>query len=600
MRINNRAIYTLLILFRLSWSLSAACIMQPDVTGQERLNQVKKTIGFLASEELAGRKPGEAGDQMAARFIRNQFESLGLQLLYDDGFQKFSLVSSVELGDNNYVNHNDLNFTINTDFLPYSFSGNTNLVSRAVFVGYGLCINSDSLVWNDYSGADVAGKWVIVLKGDPELNNPESAFADYSGERFKVLCALDKGAAGIIFVAGREYSEKDELQGLFYDKNSSTYPVPVIQVTRQVANIFLNENQITIEDAEKQIINTRQPLSIHIDKVINGSADVIQKQVMTSNVAAILRGTDPVLSNECIVIGAHYDHLGLGGPGSGSRMPDTLAVHYGADDNASGVAAVIDIARRAVANGSLKRSLIFAAFGAEEMGLLGSSAFTADPPADLGKVVAMFNFDMVGRLDSASRLLSIGGTLTSLESEEILTSQNQGYFELSMSGEGSGPSDHAAFYMQNIPVFFISTGAHSDYHTPGDIPDKINYEGIVRIVDYIWLVTSNISNRNDPLTFNEAGSKVRRNRAGRLKVTLGIMPDFAGQEKSGLRVDAVTKGKPAQTAGMEKGDIIISINGNKVGNIYDYMNRLNTFEEGQVISIDVLREGNPVVLIVQL
>ncbi len=218
---------------------------------------------------------------------------------------------------------------------------------------------------------------------------------------------------------------------------------------------------------------------------------------------------------------------------------------------------------------------------------------------DLKKVRAMFNFDMVGRLDTASNALSISGTGTSAESEEILGRLNPG-FSLAFSGEGFGPSDHASFYMENIPVFYFSTGAHADYHTPGDIPGKINTDGISRVADYAWKVALEVANRNEPLTFREAGSKMQRSRGGRFKVTLGVMPDYAGLEKHGMRVDAVTKDKPAYRAGMVKGDIITAIDGKPVGNIYDYMNRLKTFIEGQTISVDILRDGEHKVLIVQL
>jgi Zn-dependent M28 family amino/carboxypeptidase len=316
-------------------------------------------------------------------------------------------------------------------------------------------------------------------------------------------------------------------------------------------------------------------------------------------VAAILPGRDPVLKNEYVVVGAHYDHLGKGGPGSGTRALDTVAIHYGADDNASGVAAMLDVAARAKSEKKNRRSIVFVAFGAEEMGLIGSKQFTGAPPVDLSKATAMFNFDMVGRLDTASRALSIGGTQTSAESEEMLTRLNTG-FRLAFSGEGIGPSDHAPFYLRNIPVFFFSTGAHPDYHTPGDVAQKINFSGIQQITDYSWSMVREIANRENRLTFKEAGSKIQRSRGGRFKVTLGVMPDYAGLEKNGMRVDAVTPGKPAEKAGMQKGDIVTAIDGKSVGNIYDYMNRLKTLTEGQTISVDVLRNGKSVVLIVQL
>jgi len=593
-RSNIKLFSWLLALLFLSASVKGQKISEPD-----RLGKIKERVGYLASEELGGRKSGEKGDSLSAWFIRQQFSNMGLQLLFDQGLQKFELISSVEMGQDNHLSVNGLKFMPKDDFLPYSFSGNKFASAPVVFAGYGFKFETDSMHWNDYNGVDVKGKLVLLLKGDPEINNPSSPFALYAEERYKVMHAMDHGAAGVILVAGPNFSEKDELQGMFYDKNSSTYDIPVIQVTRKVADTFLEKSGITVAELEEYLNKNLKSKSFDTGQNVSVQSSVILKQVTTYNIAAMVPGTDPQLMNEYLVIGAHYDHLGQGGPGSGSRVPDTLAVHYGADDNASGVSAVIDVAERAVISRSNRRSLIFVAFGAEEMGLVGSTHFTANPPVDLKNVIAMLNFDMVGRLDPDSRALSIGGTKTSLESEEILELLNPG-FELSLSGEGTGPSDHAAFYMQDIPVFFISTGAHPDYHTPGDNAGKINYPGILEVSDYVWGIVEEISGRDDRLTYNEAGSKVRRSTRGRMKVTLGVMPDFAGQEKNGLRIDAVTKGKPAHTAGILKGDIITAINGNKVGNIYDYMNRMNTFEEGQTISVDVVREGKPLVLIVQL
>jgi C-terminal processing protease CtpA/Prc len=238
------------------------------------------------------------------------------------------------------------------------------------------------------------------------------------------------------------------------------------------------------------------------------------------------------------------------------------------------------------------------AFGAEEMGLIGSKSFVNNSPVPLKNIKGMFNFDMVGRLDTASMMLSIGGTKTALESEDILKKLNSG-FELALSGEGNGPSDHASFYMQDIPVFFISTGTHPDYHTPDDDADRINYAGIKKVTEYTLEVATELANRDSALTFSEAGPKVQR-RGGRFKVTLGIMPDYAGMDKRGLRVDAVSKDRPAEKGGMQTGDVITAINGKKVGNIYDYMNRLQSLEAGKTISVDILRDDAEMVLIIQL
>lgn len=593
-----------LYIFRGTMVAMTLAIMTPCIHSQEikmspDKQRISQVINYLASDELEGRKSGERGDSLAAFFILEQFKKAGLEPLYGTGIQSFSLISSVKAGDNNIFYFNNLSFNLHTDFLPYSFSANKTLSAPVVFAGYGFTINTDSLHWNDYEAADAKGKWILLLKGDPEMDNPQSKFALFSDERSKVLNAQDHGAAGVILVAPPSVSEKDELQNIFYDKNSSTYSIPVLQCTRRVADLLLEESGMTVRILSDSLNAKRMPVTFNTGTDVNASAEVIQNRVKSYNVVAWVPGKNAGRNGESIVIGAHYDHLGYGGPGSGSRMPDTLAVHKGADDNASGIAALIEMAYLAANNQRLGRNLIFTAFGAEEMGLIGATAFTSDPPVELKNIKAMINLDMVGRLDSVTNALSIGGTGTSVESEEILMRLNKD-FTLNMSREGSGPSDHAAFYMNDIPVFFVSTGAHEDYHTPGDIFDKINVRGIGKIAAYLWDVVMEISNRNEALTFMESGEKVRRSRGSRLKVTLGVMPDFAGQEKSGLRIDAVTTGKPASIAGMKKGDIITAINGMKVGNIYDYMSRLNSLEAGQTISVDIMREGKPVILIVQL
>ncbi len=581
--------------FLLTLFASCSSRYNPEIT----IEDIKENIEYLASDSLKGRKSGEPGDLLAAGYIRSKFEAAGLELLYENGFQEFNLVSSAELGEGNLLKVNGINFVAEKDFLPYAFSANTTVESNLVFAGYGIEVNRDSLKWNDFAGADVNGKWIMVLQGDPDLDNSNSPYLEFSSERAKALKASDMNAAGIIMVAGKNFSQKDELSSLFFDKNSSRYSIPVIQVTREVADEILTGTGETTESLEEKMNEKNSGISFETKTSVEVSVNVHLKETTTRNVLAMLPGTDENLKDEYVILGAHYDHLGMGGPGSGSRAIDTIAVHNGADDNASGVSAVIQLAEKLASEKENKRSIIFAAFGAEEMGLVGSKAFIANPPFETEKMVAMFNFDMIGRLDTASSALSIGGTKTSKESEQILNDLNTG-FELAMSGEGVGPSDHASFYLQNIPVFFISTGAHSDYHTPQDDVEFINFEGAQKVMQYSYNLVQEVANRNEKLTFQEAGSKFQRSRGGRFKVTLGVMPDYAGLEKRGMRIDAVTKGKPAYRGGMKKGDIITAIDGKKVGNIYDYMNRLQTLEAGQTITVDILRDNKETVLIIQL
>ncbi len=563
------------------------------------VDELKADVEFLASDSLKGRKAGHEGDLLAAEFIHEKFKDAGLELMYNNGYQFFGLIADAAIGEGNNLNINGKSYEVEKDFLPYSFSANLLVEAPVVFVGYGLDVEQDSLKWNDYKEMDVSGKWVLALQGDPDMDNPQSEFVPYSSERAKALTASDKKAAGLILVAGPAFNEKDELSSLVFDKNSSSYSIPVIQVTRVAADYILAGTGETVESLETKMLDLKIPVHVVTESDVLANVNVQLKESESQNVVAFVPGTDEDLKNEYVVVGAHYDHLGMGGAGSGSRAVDTVAVHNGADDNASGVAAIIEIAEKTVSEGKNKRSVIFAAFGAEEMGLIGSKQFTADPPVEMNKIVAMFNFDMVGRLDTATHALSIGGTKTAKETESILNEFNPG-FELAFSEEGVGPSDHASFYLQNIPVFFISTGAHSDYHTPNDDTEFINFDGLQQVSKYGYDLIIEVANRDSSLTFQEAGPKYQRSRGGRFKVTLGVMPDYAGMEKRGMRVDAVTKGKPAEKGGMKKGDIITSIEGKKVGNIYDYMNRLQTLEAGQTISVDVIRDEKQTVLIIQL
>jgi len=575
----------------------AACTSRynPEIS----ITDIQENIEYLASDSLKGRKAGEPGDQLAADYIRSKFAAADLELLFDDGYQYFNVVTEAQLGEGNSFVVDDQHFVAEKDFQPYAFSSNTEVEAGVVFAGYGLDIDQDTLKWNDFEGIDVSGKWILALQGDPDLDNPHSPFLQYSTERAKGLNAADKNAAGLLLVAGPKYSDNDELSSLFFDKNASRFSIPVIQITREVANAILRSAGETVASLEAQMDVSNTGVNVLTDATVKATINVTLEEKTTENIVAMLPAIDEALKEEYVVIGAHFDHLGMGGPGSGSKAVDTIAVHNGADDNASGVAAVIQLAEKMAAEKQNRRNLIFVTFGAEEMGLIGSKAFTNNPPVDLQKVVAMFNFDMIGRLDTTSMALSIGGTKTAKESEQLLNDLNTG-FELALSGDGIGPSDHASFYLQNVPVFFFSTGAHPDYHTPQDDANRINYEGEKKVIEYAEKVITAVANRDTRLSFQEAGSKFQRSRGGRYKVTFGIMPDYAGLEKRGMRVDGVTKDKPAYRAGMKKGDIITAIEGKKVSNIYDYMARLQTLKAGQRVSVDIIRDNKASVLIIEL
>ncbi len=319
----------------------------------------------------------------------------------------------------------------------------------------------------------------------------------------------------------------------------------------------------------------------------------------THNVIGILKAPEGPHSDEYIVFGGHYDHLGMGGPGTGTRALGVHAVHYGADDNASGTAGVIELAGYfSGKKKELSRSMVFVAFAAEEMGLLGSKFFVENSPVELDKIAAMFNIDMIGRLKE-EKSVSIGGTGTAVEFDSLLSVVQSGDLKLAFSPEGSGPSDHASFYAKDIPVLFISTGAHLDYHTPGDSVGSLNVEGMGQVTQYIADLATSIGGQEE-LTFKEAGPKRSTSNRQTIKVTLGFMPDFTDSSNEGLRVDFPTPGKPAARAGIKKGDRVVGINGLKVTNIQDYMVRMQTLEAGQIVTVEVVRDGEKIVLLVQL
>jgi len=567
-------------------------VENPEITIKELGGHIK----YLASDSLKGRYPGTKESKVAANYIKYNFVKGGLELMGDNGFQEFEVVTAITAGEHNALKFGDQIGVLNVDFAPFSYTKNDSLEAEVVFVGYGFSFEKEGINWDDYANVDVKGKWVLILMGDPEPDNHNSIFAQYASERDKVITAKDKGAAGVLFVNGPVFDKGDKLIGLNFDKTRSNAGIPVIHIKRELAGAFLAN--VSIEKLEKKLNDTQTVVSFSTDKKLSAITDVKQQKVVTQNVLAFIEGNE--LKDEIIVLGAHWDHLGFGGSGSGSRMPDTVAVHYGADDNASGVSGIIEVAEKLAHQKDLKRSVLVMAFGAEEMGLLGSNYFTTNPLFDLKEVKAMVNLDMIGRLKDDHSIM-IGGTGTSLEGEALLNSLNSdSVFKISMQAEGFGASDHASFYAKDIPVFFISTGAHDDYHTPLDQFEKINLEGGKEVSDYAYKLMLSLINADKELTFQEAGPKQRASGGRRFKITFGIMPNFTSTENNGLGVDGVSKGGPAEAAGMKKGDRIVAINGLPVSNIYEYMSRLGKLEAGNMVTVDVIRNDEKVVLLLKL
>lgn len=563
------------------------------------IEELREHIYYLASDSLEGRGTGTRGNQRAADYIADELFETGVKPLGDNGYQYFDVVTNVAAGPDNVLKFGDFTGTLGTDYSPVGFSENAMVTAPVVFAGYGFDFDLDSLSWHDYENLDVTQKWVLMFRGDPDLDNPHSPLLKYSSLRSKVMQARDKGAIGVLFVSGPKLDKDDALMPLHYDQTQQGSGLPVFHIKRSVADMLLSPSGKTVADIEAKMIETMQPFGNgDLAITLSGTADTHKTYTKAQNIVGFLKGTDPVLSEQLLVIGAHYDHLGYGGVGSGSRTPDTVAIHNGADDNASGVAAMLELAKALQhERKQLKRSVLFMAFSGEEMGLLGSKYFSNHPLLSLDKIQLMLNMDMVGRLDST---LTIGGTGTAKNLETIvLDAAKNEPFKVKVSPEGYGPSDHASFYIKDVPVLFFFTGIHDDYHTPADDPEKINYQGEQAITAFANELVLTLANMPEKLTWQEAGPKDGGELRRAFKVTLGIMPDYAGTTK-GLRIDGVRKDGPADRGGMQKGDVIVAMEGKTVDNIYDYMYRLAEFKAGQRISVDVMRNGKKIILIVDL
>jgi peptidase M28-like protein/PDZ domain-containing protein/PA domain-containing protein len=518
--------------------------------------RLQKDVSYLASDDLEGRRTGTKGANEASRYIAAEFSRLKLR----HSVQSFPYVAAVELGKGNAFTFGpNQTLQVGVDWLPLGFSTNGKIVAAPVSVGFG--ITASELNHDDYAGGIAKGKIAIANQGTPDGDNPHGRFFAFEGVRWKAIAARNAGASALIVVARGADFKNERLARLTYDHQGDA-GIPVILVSRQGLEKIQGAAEISL------------------------SIDVVRKEVPAYNVIGVLEGSDPVLKNESIVIGAHYDHLGHGGEGSGSLAPDSTDIHHGADDNASGTAGVLELARIFSAQRpKLKRTLIFIAFGGEEEGLLGSNYYVNHPVVPLANTVAMINMDMIGRM--RDRKLSIGGVGTATEWRQMIA-QASG-FELTMNEDGLGPSDHSSFYLKQIPVLFFFTGAHNDYHKPSDTFEKINYTDEARILTLVTQVVRKMDDAEKRPTY-VAVKASSTPRAGGFRVFVGTIPNYA-DSTNGLLIDGVRDDSPAAKAGIKAGDRVVKIGDREIKNVYDYTYALGEMKAGQEYVFEVMR-GN--------
>ncbi len=551
------------------------------------VEEVRQYVKYLSSDELEGRRTGTPGNLLAAGYIAGTFAEAGLEPVHGKFLHPFPYLAGVKIGSNNHLKlmlpSREFELEIERDYTPLGFSSDATVQADLVFVGYG--ISAPDLKYDDYAGVDVRNKIVVMLRYSPDGDDFHSKFAPYSAFPRKVLTAKEKGVAGIIMLDLVE--DENLLIPLRLSRNFVDVGLPIVSIYPSFFRDVRDGAGRDLLAVSKVIASTKQPASFPMKgHAVSMTTDLELERVPALNVLGMVPGNDPVLKDQIIVIGGHFDHLGHGGEGSLYRGDDS-AIHNGADDNASGTAGVMALARHYASTRSNRRTIIFMAFNGEEEGLLGSMALTEDPPFALDKTVTMVNMDMIGRLSGDS--LIVQGTGTSSRWNALLDKVNTQGLTISKVKDGFGPSDHSSFYTNKVPVLFFFTGLHSDYHRPSDDWELVNCDGIVKILGLVQNVVAELDQQSAAPDYIEV-PRPTTSGTGTMKVVLGVIPDY-GFDGKGLRITAVSEGGPAKEAGLQGGDIIVNLNNTEVGNIYEYMDALGTMAPDEESPIVFMRNG---------
>ena len=569
--------------------------------GAIRREKLLKTIQDLAAPQMEGRAAGSAGEAKARQYIAREFRRIGLQPSKALGsyFQRFEIATGLRLGRDNRlvleIGGEKRNYRPKTSFNPFGFSDEGEISGGVVFAGYG--ISAPELRYDDYAGLDVKDKIVLVMTHEPQETNPRSPFRSpeafrYTEIRYKVWNAREHGAKGIIIFTdpNNHRNQKEQLFAL-RGGGSASAGIIAVNVLREVAETLLRRAEKRLSDLQRHIDETLSPSSVQVaDTRVHLKVDLIRKQGHAENVIGVLPGGDPNLRDEAIVLGAHYDGLGRGG--EGSLAPDLHGkIHPGADDNASGVAGIISLAE-AFARGGAKRTLIFVAFSAEELGVLGSAAYVKHPPWPLEKTYAMINLDMIGRPKSGR--LYVLGVDSAKEFRPLLNELAAASgLKLALSGDAFGPSDHTSFYARGKLVLMFHTGPHSDYHRPSDTAQKIDAEGLEKVVRFTFKLAAELAQRGRGLTFGKTGGEPppSREEKGGYGAYFGSIPDFSESDVPGVRLSGVRPGSPAEKAGLRTGDTIVKLGGTNIRNLHDLLFALRSKRAGEEVEVEYLREG---------
>ena len=534
-----------------------------DFSREAVIERLKQDIYMLASDEFEGREAGAPGEWLAAQYVRDRFQEIGLPPLFGDSyFQEFTFPGPWEYGDENILRIAGREFMHGEDF--FSLPGSASAFHEGVVVDVGFGMEGVGGIF-DYSGkTDLAGKVFLMEFFLPVETDQEVELTARELMALKLELAREHGAAAILF--------KNVLSG----RSDPRLNLRISLETLDIPVMFVKEDVLShLED------NMGSPVYL--------SASLYRNELLSWNVAAYIDNG----AATTVVIGGHYDHVGYGR--SGSRSPGEHLIHYGADDNASGTAGMLEAARFFSNASYTNNNYIFMAFGAEEKGLIGSRHFTTSDAYDMDRINYMFNLDMIGRL--TDNQLTLIGTGSSPSWDELIDAKAPEHFDVRKSPGGVGGSDHTPFYMRDIPVIFFFTGMHPDYHRPTDTPDKINFEGAYDILTLMFDMAKDLDGR-DRMVFSKA-PVADRGRQRSDGPAMGLMPDltFDGE---GLRVQAVIDDRPAQRAGLKDGDVIMKIGDMEVREIQTYMEAMGRLRPGSKATIVVKRGDEEMTVEVQL
>ena len=588
------------ILCLASWVYAADTRVDPK--------QYLEDVKYLASPELRGRATGSPELEKAAGFISAKFQVFGLKPPDGNGYlQDFPVTTDAQLGAGNRFgfteNGKSTALSCPRDFVPFNFSSAIKFSGAVVFAGYG--ITAPEYHYDDYTGLDVKGKLVLVMRHEPQENDEKSVFA---GKNFtshaqfvnKAANAKMHGAIGLILIDDRAAhpGQPWELVKFGSTEGPMDAGLAIVEVKEDLVDRWFQDAGKSLDKIEADIDRDLKPESFPFPQTIRVDAQVdIQRVVKTvHNVVAYLPGT----TDEYVILGAHYDHLGMGG--QYSLTPSVTAIHPGADDNASGTAGVIELARWFSTQPKQKRGILFITFAGEEMGLLGSAWYVAHPELPLAKAVAMINMDMIGRIREGKVYLGGAATGTGLRPMlEQLVSKYPLKVDFS-EGPESSSSDHTSFTSGQIPALFFFSGLHSDYHKPSDTWDKIDAPEAAQLLDLVADVTANLRNGEGrpqfvkvaPQGHGEGAVGPVSGAAGAgYGPWFGSIPDF-GEGITGVKFADITAGSPAATAGFKAGDIMVEFDGKKIDNLYDFTYALRAKQPGDKVQVKVVRDGKTI------